>query len=116
MLVLRIGVFEPRLAQLFLARGVRSGAFVTACNPGSRLTSAADNRARRLALEDLLRAQGWPFLAGEGVHPAGGWPAEASCFILGVPCDLAQDLARRFGQNAIVWCGPDAVPQLLLLR
>ena len=39
----------------------------------------------------------------------------ASFFVLGVSCAAAQSLGRKFEQNAILWCGPDAVPQLFLL-
>jgi len=62
-----------------------------------------------------LVEQGWAFLPAFGQHPSGGWPGEASFFVLGVSCAAAQSLGRKFEQNAILWCGPDAVPQLFLL-
>jgi hypothetical protein len=35
---------------------------------------------------------------------------------LGISRQQAMDLGDRLEQNAIVWCGPDAVPELVLLR
>ena len=53
---------------------------------------------------------------GMGEHPSGQWPGEPSFLILGLPLDAAKQLGARHEQNAIVWCGTDAVPQLILLR
>jgi hypothetical protein len=36
--------------------------------------------------------------------------------VLGMALDAAQEVGRRYGQNAIVWAGADAVPELVLLR
>jgi hypothetical protein len=114
-LLLRVGAFHPGLADLFRASGVASGAFITACNPHSRLLEAAQNSARQAALRRLLTLRGWPFLQGIGQHPAGRWPGEASFLVLGISCAAARSLGQEFEQNAILWCGSDAVPQLLLL-
>ena len=51
-----------------------------------------------------------------GVDTAGEWPGEESVFVPGLDLERAKSLGVEFGQNAIVWAGPDAVPQLVLLR
>ena len=41
---------------------------------------------------------------------------EASYLIFGLTLEAAKMLGMRLEQNAIVWAGVDAVPQLILLR
>ena len=41
---------------------------------------------------------------------------EPSIFAVGLPLEDARRLGDAFGQDAIVWVGSDAVPQLVLLR
>jgi hypothetical protein len=55
-------------------------------------------------------------LDGIGQHPDNGWPGEDSLLALGVSLADALLLGRRFGQDAVVWAGADAVPRLMLLR
>lgn len=110
---LHIGAPSPGLARLLSDRSVRCAAFVTACNPRSRLLEAPLNAQRQEALRGVLEAQGWRYLAGVGVHPDAGWPPEESFLVLGIARRAAQALGTRFEQNAVVWCGADAVAQLL---
>lgn len=44
------------------------------------------------------------------------WPTERSYFALGLALEPAKEIGIQFGQDAIVWVGADAVPQLILLR
>ena len=113
---LRIGAASEPLAGLYRQHGVNCAAFVTACNPYSQQMDAAANAARQAELESELKQRSLRFLAGEGRHPAGGWPAETSFLVLGISREEAKELGRRYEQNAVAWCGPDAVPELLLLR
>ena len=71
---------------------------------------AAEARAER------ERREGYPTLTALGVDPTGEWPGEESVFVPGLDLERAKSLGVEFGQNAIVWAGPDAVPQLVLLR
>ena len=114
--VLRIGRPAPALAALLRATRSPGAAYLTACNPRSRPLPAWANRRRQARLRRLLAAQPWTLLEGRGQHPRGRWPAEASLLVLGLSCAAARALGRRFQQNAIVWCGADAVPRLVLLR
>lgn len=114
--VLRIG--EPNQALLGMHRdhGVSGSAFVTAWNPQSQKADPADNHKAQAALEDVVRSRGWRTVAGIGQHPSSGWPAEESLLVLGPTIEEARFLGERFGQNAVVWAGKDAVPRLLVLR
>ncbi|MDN7179919.1 DUF3293 domain-containing protein [Caballeronia sp. SEWSISQ10-4 2] len=113
---LRIGIPNPALAELHQAFSVDCSAFVTAANPFSALIDAKSNALRQTALADELHREGLRFIEGIGEHPSGQWPGEPSFLILGLPLDAAKQLGARHAQNAIVWCGADTAPQLILLR
>jgi hypothetical protein len=113
---LRIGKQSSELAKLYVEIGVYSAGFLTAWNPYSAETSVADNAAAQLSLIRRLSLEGYPTLKALGVDPAGEWPGEESIFVPGLDLERAKSLGAEFGQNAIVWAGPDAVPQLVLLR
>ena len=115
-LTLRIGVACEPLRALHQRFGVECSAFVSACNPFSRRLDAAGNAARHRALLQALAAEGWRFLEGAGRHPSNGWPAEPSALVFDLPLEASREFGRRYEQNAFVWCGLDAVPQLVLLR
>ena len=114
--VLRIGVPSPPLASLCRAAGASSAAFLTACNPGSEPQPAEVNADAHLRLGADLTAAGYHLVEGAGEDPTGGWTAEPSYLVLAMALDAAQEVGRRYGQNAIVWAGADAVPELVLLR
>ncbi|MEM5388606.1 DUF3293 domain-containing protein [Paraburkholderia phymatum] len=113
---LKIGEFNASLAAIHDAHGVRSSAFITACNPFSQLLDDAANTSRQLALARELSQRGLTFIDGVGEHPSNGWRGEPSFLVLRVSVEDAKAFGLQFGQNAVVWCGGDAVPQLVLLR
>ncbi|MFC4703233.1 DUF3293 domain-containing protein [Paraburkholderia caffeinitolerans] len=114
--MLRPGQFNAALAALHEARQVACSAFITACNPLSKSLDPATNVARQETLARELDALGFAYIEGVGQHPSNQWPGEASFLVLGMTLDTAKALAKKYEQNAIVWCGADAVPQLILLR
>jgi len=114
--VLQVGVRSAQLARLHQLHQTDSSAFVTACNPLGEMTAEALNAQHQAALAAELSRQGRTAIAGIGEHPAGGWPAEPSYLVLGLTREAAQQLGRQFAQNAIVWAGANAVPELILLR
>jgi hypothetical protein len=114
--ILRMGQPNVVLAQLHLAHGVESSAFLTACNPYSRKCDVAANAARQRRLVDRIEQDGFSYVDGVGQHPSNQWPGEASFLVLGPGLEQAKALGLEFEQNAIVWAGGDAVPQLILLR
>lgn len=114
--VLRIGASSGALGDLYAEAGVSQAAYVTAFNPGSETQSADVNAAAHARLGAELAAAGYRVVEGAGEDSDGRWPAEPSYLVLGMDLEAARELGRRYGQNAIVWAGADAVPELLLLR
>jgi len=114
---LRVGEPNAPLAALHDASGVTCSAFITAWNPFSRQArDDATNARRQAALACELTRRGLAFIDGIGQHPSNKWPGEASFLVLGIPLEDAKALGTEFEQNAIIWSGADAVPQLILLR
>ncbi|AMV46907.1 DUF3293 domain-containing protein [Paraburkholderia caribensis] len=114
--LLKIGEGNATLAAIHRLNGVEASAFVTACNPFSEPLDDAANAERQKILAVELTQRGLTFIEGVGQHPSNDWAGEASFLVLGVSVEEAKELGARFGQNAIVWAGSDAVPKLVLLR
>ncbi len=114
--VLRVGVKCPELALLHEAYNIRCSAFISACNPLGAIVAEAVNRQRHQTLAAQLSQLGLPALEGIGQHPTSGWPGEPSYLVPGLTRTAAQQLGRELQQNAIIWAGADAVPELILLR
>ncbi|MDP1678785.1 MAG: DUF3293 domain-containing protein [Candidatus Nitrotoga sp.] len=115
-LILRIGEYNESLFRLYKSNKLDSCAFITACNPRGKRLSDAVNAHRHDELGRELQRGGLKFFQGVGKHPVGNWPSEASYLILGLSLEAAKILGKKYEQNAIVWCGSDAVPQLVLLK
>lgn len=114
--VLRVGIASAPLAQLYLQHRTNCCLWITACNPYSLLVGNDANAARQLELAQDLREFGLTFFDSVGRHPAGNWPAESGYLVLGLPLAIAKTLGEKFEQNAILWCGSKATPELILLR
>ena len=119
-IVLTIGKRSDRLAAMFAAKGVNCGAFLTAYNPRGTLQTEAANHLAHAQLATQLEQLGHAVIEGSG-SAAGDekgtdWPAEKSYFALGMALEPAKAMGTHFDQDAIVWVGADAVPQLILLR
>jgi hypothetical protein len=115
-IVLNIGRRSERLAALFTSSSVECGAFLTAHNPRGAIQSDDSNERGHVELAGLLRDQGLQAVEGSGSEEGTEWTAEKSYFALGLQLDAAKQIGRHFAQDAIVWVGADAVPQLMLLR
>jgi hypothetical protein len=113
---LQIGVINEYLLSAHKSYRVDCSAFLTACNPYSQMVSANDNRIRQHELSDELTRCGLSYLPGIGQHPSNQWPGEESFLVLGLNLQAAKKLGAYFGQNAIVWCGANGLPELILLR
>ncbi|MFC4299226.1 DUF3293 domain-containing protein [Castellaniella hirudinis] len=111
--VLRIGRPQPALRSLMPSGGEAGGLFLTACNPRSRRLRPAANARRLRALRRAVEGLGYAWRPGRGLDPLGLWPDEPSLWVPGLPLDAGLRLARRFGQNALVQCGPDTVARLV---
>ena len=116
-LTLKVGIASPALAELHKAAGVTTSAFITACNPLSHMLDDTANAQRQSALTNKLEQHSLNFIDGIGQHPTNNeWPGEASFLVLDLSLEDAKVLGVQLEQNAIIWCGPNAVPQLILLR
>lgn len=111
-----VGHHSAELAALYVEMGVSSAGYLTAWNPCSAETTSADNAEAQLMLIRSLSLEGYPTAKALGVDPSGAWPAEESVLVPGISLERAKALGTEFGQNAILWVGSDAVPQLVLLR
>ena len=115
-IVLTIGKHSERLAMLFVGNGVNCGAFLTAYNPQGTIQSDAANAQGHAELARKLQELGLLAIQGSGSEEGTDWPAEKSYFALGLTLEPAKAIGTHFDQDAIVWVGQDAVPQLILLR
>ena len=107
---------SPGLALLHEAWRTKYSAFITACNPLGTTVEDAVNIQRQTALAQELTVQGRLAIPGIGQHPTGDWPGEPSYWVPGLTREAAQKLGVQFQQNAIIWAGSDALPELILLR
>jgi len=112
---MRVGHACESLAHLFQERGIQCAAFVTAYNPYSTAHEDQDNETRQASLLQTLDQHKVIYRLGEGRHPLGRWSAEPSVLALNLPLDASKRLGMRFRQNAVLWCGADAIPHLVLL-
>ena len=111
---IRVGSRCPRIDRELAERNLSCWAHLTACNPGSQPLSAAENRDRQQALRCAVHDGGWACYPGAGVPDASTWEPEESLLILGIQRQPAWQLARRFGQLAIVWGTRATAAELLL--
>ena len=115
-IVLTIDKRSDRLAALFDGHAVACGTFLTGYNPQGTIHSDKANDQAHSQLAARLRELGLHGIEGSGSEKGTKWPAEKSYFALGLALEPAKAIGIHFNQDAIVWVGPDAVPQLVLLR
>lgn len=93
----------------------RTAAFITAWNPCSvSRTKEQNDRAQRFLLADLQQ-RGCVLINGEGRGRVGDWPPEKSVLAIGLDRASAEELGRRFGQNAIVFHEIGGPSRLMIL-
>ncbi|WP_310387414.1 DUF3293 domain-containing protein [Roseateles sp.] len=74
------------------------------------------NTQRNLDLAAELRTRSLASVEGIGQHPSNQHPGEVSYLIFGLTLEAAKTLGTKWEQNAIIWSGADAMPQLITLR
>jgi hypothetical protein len=113
---LRTDLRSDALADLLANAGKTCAIFITAFNPFSQPRSAEQNcMANNFLLAELQHATDHVFV-GIGINPSGTWPGEPGYLALGLDLETSRDLGEKFRQNAIIWVGEDAIPDLILLR
>jgi hypothetical protein len=115
-LTLRVGEASAALIALHRTYSVDCSAFLTAYNPFAKKVDDASNLQRQEALKQEISSRSLVFLPGEGQHPTNGWEPEPSVLVLGLSLEAAKVMGRQYEQAAIVWIGPTAVPELVLLQ
>jgi hypothetical protein len=113
---LAVGQRSSALADLYRTHAANSAAFLTAWNPEGNLQNETANREAFARLQERVAACSVTIIAGFGEDPDGVWAGEESLLALGLSREAACDIGAEFRQNAIVWAGADAVPELILLR
>ena len=113
---LQVGSYSPELASLYSQMKTSSAGYLTAWNPYSVGSSHEDNQRSQEALLRKLSLEGFTTLSAFGVDPSGDWPGETSVLAPGLDLERTKSLGNEFAQNAVLWIGDDAVPQLILLR
>lgn len=114
--VLGVNRYCGKLDRLFKNWEATSATFITAYNPYSESLATEENALRNQRLQADIKNLGFRSIGGFGTHPDGEWESEDSFFVLDISLDGAKELGAAYGQNAIVWCGEDAIPRLVLLR
>lgn len=116
LVILQIGCQSAPLAAMLQATGTRNAVYITACNPASKVATPQENRSAMMRLYERLTCHSNYLYQGAAIDPSGEWPAEESLLAVGIDLSLARKIGSEFGQNAIVWMDPAAIPCLILLR
>lgn len=116
--VMRVAEQSTGLAALYATLNASSCGFITACNPMGKVCSDDYNSSAMAALTADVQALGLVMLPGTGrdADPGSDWSGEQSLAVFGISRQAACELGSRYGQNAILWAGADATPELVMLR
>ena len=113
---LRLGIRCEELANSYDLTGHRCALFITAFNPLGTHQSDEANLAAHRRLTTELQKLTPHILEGSGADLRGNWPAEQSFLAFGIDQIKGELLGHQFQQDAVIWIGSDAVPQLVLVR
>jgi len=114
--ILKIGIYSYELSKIFETSHQTKAALITASNPRSKKLPNEINKVRNKNLEEMIQETGLNYIYGEGKCGQDDWDGEESFLILGVDQKQAMVIGKAFDQNAIVWCGKNAIPELILLN
>ena len=115
-ITLRIDEVSSALESLYVRLAHTRGVFITAFNPYGEVHGDEATEAAHLRLGRELKGLHAIVIEGAGPDPKAVWPQEKSYFALGADLDSVRAIGRRYRQDAVVWVGRDAVPQLILLH
>ena len=114
--IFKVGQYSADLKILMNNYKKNTAAFVTAFNPQSKELILKENQIRNRQLEQEIRLLDFFYIKGDGRCNESETVGEESFLIFGITRDQSTYLAMNYDQNAIIWCGEDAKPQLLLVR
>lgn len=107
----RIDESNQQIEELMTKHERSTACFITACNPNGQRIDEQENEARMKELETLIQEKQLPYYFGQGGDPKGAW-IEKSLLVVGIELVEADQLARHFEQNAIVWLQRGLAPAL----
>ena len=110
---LQVGQPQPALRPLYQQHQTDCATLITAFNPMGELLHQDENIERHAQLTRALRAAGYALVPAIAQHPTNGWPAEPGFLVIGLGRDDAQRWAGEWEQLAVIWCGADAVAQIV---
>ena len=113
--VMLVAKYSEALHQTMTKKQFTQAAFISAYNPYSEILDEPENLTRHSALSEELGDLGLSFVEGLGRDKEGQWPSEKSVLVLNITNVAARMVGNKYEQNAILWIGKDATPQLLLL-
>ncbi len=111
----RFDVSFSGLERLLKQADIQSFTIITAYNPGSIPLSPEENRQRHVQLQERLVPQCRFLRDSIGQSPDGVWQ-EPGFWALDIDLEIAVELGREFGQNAIVCWKRGARPELWWLE
>lgn len=116
-LVLRLGLCDPADGKRLRDEAAVNSdwAIVTPCNPGSRRLSAKENARLLEQLVEIVEGLGQAFAGSVNRDPSGQWPDEPGVLLCDPPPGFAEELGRRFNQNAILAGRIGEAPRLVWL-
>ena len=107
----RIDESNQQIEELLTKHERSSACFITASNPNGQRIDEKENEARMKELETFIQEKQLPYYFGQGGDPKGAW-IEKSLLVVGIELGEADQLARHFEQNAIVWFQRGLAPSL----
>ena len=107
----KINESNQQIEELLTKHERSSACFITASNPNGQRIDEKENEARMKELETFIQEKQLPYYFGQGGDPKGAW-IEKSLLVVGIELGEADQLARHFEQNAIVWFQRGSAPSL----
>ena len=112
-LQLRVDVHSTELTQLLRKHNVRTGALLTAHDPGGRRQSAPRNQKASALLRARIEALQLPFFPGQR-KPEHCEQPQDGFLVLGITGGQAEALMVEFEQDALLWTPACGTPVLML--
>jgi len=112
-ILFKINQKNDDLALLLSQFQASNGYFISAFNPKSRILEKTDNLQRHELLKSKLLLLKGTIFEGIGEDANDEWPGELSFLVIGISRAAIIDMARFFGQLAVVEIGGDGDGQLL---
>lgn len=108
-------VFCPDLQKLHHTHNCQTSALITAFNPYSVAQNHQTNDNLQAQLVHDLKQDSFTLLNGYGKSSdeSCDW-VEMSVLALNIDYDSALEYATKYKQNAFVWVGPSAIPELVI--